>query len=355
MHIARFALALVAALLCGPSLAQQTAAEDTAAPPVRPVKLMVLQPGEGVIRRQFFGTVVARQTVNLAFQVAGQLRRFPVLEGTTLDAGDLIAELDLEPFERRLDQARLQSEQADRDLRRLQQLSSASVSQAALDNAKSASDLAALAVRDAEYSLRQATLRAPFDGLVASRDVANFTSVQVGTPVIRLHDISEWRVEIDVPEVLFRSAGENPDIDLYGTFTGSDRQIPLVPREFRAEASSVGQSFLITLAMEEAPGPGVLPGTSITVVALLPAADSDIEIPASAVVMDPDGAPHIMVFEPSADDVGTVRRTPAALETGPGGSFFLTDEIAPGTEVVVAGAQMLKDGQTVRRFTGFAQ
>ncbi len=343
----RFAALICIALLFFPN---NLRAQDV----VRPVKLAKLDVADSVLTRQFFGSVVARQTVDLAFQVSGQIQEFPVLEGAPVAKGALIAQLDLEPFERALDQARVQKDQADRALARLNQLSSSSVSQVSIDDAQSAADLAALSVREAEYALEHATLSAPFDGLVASRNFANFSTVSAGTPVVRLHDISEWRVEIDVPEVLFRTAGENPDLTLVGRFTGSAREIPLELREFTAEASAVGQTFKITLAMLEEPGPGVLPGSSITVVAGLNTDRRQATIPASAVVIDDAGKTSLMVFKSTDGETGTVERKDVALETGNDGEFILTDTIEPGMEIVVAGAQSLTDGQAVRRFTGFS-
>ena len=321
---------------------------------VRPVKLAKLEATDRILTRQFFGSVVARQTVDLAFQVSGQIQSFPVLEGATVAQGELIAELDLEPFERALEQARVQKDQADRALARLNQLSSSSVSQVSIDDAQSAADLAALSVQEAEYALEQATLLAPFNGLVASRNFANFSTISAGTPVVRLHDISEWRVEIDVPEVLFRSAGENPDLSLIGRFTGSDREIPLEVREFTAEASSVGQTFKITLAMLEEPGPGVLPGSSITVVAGLNTPSQQATIPASAVVIDDAGGTSLMVFETDNGEDGTVRRVAVELNTDNDGNFVLRESLGDNVEIVVAGAKSLSDGQAVRRFTGFS-
>jgi len=321
---------------------------------VRPVKVAKLDAADRVLTRQFFGSVIARQTVDLAFQVSGQIHDIPVLEGTALAKGALIAELDLEPFERALAQAKVQKDQADRTVARLNRLSSSSVSQVSIDDAQSAADLAALSVREAEYALANATLTAPFDGLVASRYFANFSTVSAGSPIVRLHDISEWQVEIDVPEVLFRTAGENPDLSLVGRFTGSDRTIPLELREFTAEASAVGQTFKITLAMLEEPGPGVLPGSSITVIAGLNTATRQATIPASAVVIDDSGATSLMVFEPGEGETGVVRRLDVALETGNDGEFILREGVDEGVEIVVAGAKSLTDGQRVRRFTGFS-
>ncbi|MEM9707187.1 MAG: efflux RND transporter periplasmic adaptor subunit [Pseudomonadota bacterium] len=316
---------------------------------------MVVERGDNVLRRQFFGKVVARQTVDLALQVSGQLLEFPVIEGALVSEGSLIAQLDLEPFQRALDTAIVQRDQAERVLNRLQQLSSSTASQASIDDAQSAFDLAAIAVRDAEFALNNATLEAPFDGLVAARNVANFTTVQAGAPIVRLHDVGEWRVEIDVPEVLFRTVGESPDFTIYATFTGSDRQIPLDLREFNAEASAIGQTFNITLAMLEEPGPGVLPGTSVTVVADRQVNETAVEIPASAIQIADDGSQAVLVFEPDGSgDMGTIRRQPVTFEASADGEFLLGDELEDGTEIVVAGVNRLEDGQQVRRFTGFS-
>ena len=68
----------------------------------RPVKLMTIEAGAAPISRQFFGRVRARSTVDLAFQVPGQIISFPVTEGTPVKEGALVAQLDLEPFEREL-------------------------------------------------------------------------------------------------------------------------------------------------------------------------------------------------------------------------------------------------------------
>ena len=171
---------------------------------------------------------------------------------------------------------------------------------------------------------------------------------------MRLHDISEWRVEINVPEVLFRSAGENPDISLVGRFTGSDQVIPLALREFTAEASTVGQTFKITLAMLEEPGPGVLPGSSITVIANLNTASREVDIPASAVVIDDNGDTFVMLFESDDGETGIVRRKLVNLESDSDGNFVLREDLEDGIEIVVAGAKSLTDGQAVRRFAGFS-
>ncbi|MEO0750274.1 MAG: efflux RND transporter periplasmic adaptor subunit [Pseudomonadota bacterium] len=340
------ALALVTA-----ASAQEDATPQVDAP--RLVKLISASENGGDVTRRFFGRVVAKETVELAFQVGGQIVEFPVIEGEPMPMGDLVAKLDLEPFELSLEQAMLEQDQADRTLERLQKLEGNTVSQVSVDDAETAAKLAAVNVRNAERSLRNATLTAPFDALVAVRNVANFTTINAGTSVVRLHDMSELRMEIDVPEILFQRAGEDPDVALFAKFPVSDELHPVEPREFNAQTSDVGQSFKLTLGMAPRADLVVLPGSSVEVIATLKEGDPFIELPYSAVVFDEAGDPSVMVFDPAGADEGTVSKV--AIETEPTnrGGLRVTSGVAPGAEIVASGAALLSEGQAVRRFTGF--
>ena len=322
--------------------------------PPRLAKLIEVSATQSEFTRQFFGHVVARETVDLAFQVGGQIVDIPIVEGQTVEQGAAIATLDLEPFELALDQANVNNELAQRTFDRLQRLEGGSVSQVTVDDAETSLQLAELAVRDAERSLRNAQLLAPFDALVASRFVANFSTIGAGTPVARLHDMSELRIEIDVPEVLFQQAGENPDVELLAKFPASEELFPLGVREFNAETSQVGQTFQITLGLAPPEGLVVLPGSSVTVFATLRGGQSAIAIPASAIVTSSDGSTQVMVFEPAGADEGTVTSVPVSIAPAPDGSMLVTEGLEAGQEIVAAGAQFLSDGDAVARFNGFS-
>ncbi|MEJ6393561.1 efflux RND transporter periplasmic adaptor subunit [Gymnodinialimonas sp. 2305UL16-5] len=321
--------------------------------PPRPAILMDVSSDEVGVTRQFFGHVVARQTVDLAFQVGGQIVEFPAPEGEVIPAGDLVARLDLEPFELQVQQAQLQLEQAERALTRLQQLT-VSVTEVQLQDAETDVALASVALRNAEVALDNATLMAPFDALVASRNVANFSTVNQGTPVVRLHDMSELRIEIDVPEVLFQRAGEDADIRLEARFPTSDQTYPLETREFNAEASSVGQSFRLTLALPSDNGVAALPGSSVIVFATLFEGDAPMLIPATALRIANDGAASVLRFVPGTDNTGTVEEVPVSVSPTRDGRIEVTEGLRPGDEIVRTGAHAIDDGQTVRRFEGFS-
>ncbi|WOI56300.1 efflux RND transporter periplasmic adaptor subunit [Palleronia sp. LCG004] len=320
---------------------------------LRPVKLMELAAGDGIVERQFFGRVRARDTVDLAFQVGGQIVEFPVAEGAPLPAGTLVAQLNSEPFERGLRRAEVNLAKAERDLARLRELSGSSVSDVQIRDAETTRDLAEIAAEEARDALEDATLRTTFDALVARREVANQTTISAGQPVVRLHDMSELRVDIDVPEVLFREA-DGTSITFEASFPGSSESYDLVLREFEAETTDITQTFTITLAFDEEVPSWVLPGATATVTARLEDEADDLIVPEGAIVFDAARDPGVMVFEPSQDDpdLGVVNRVPVAISVNDDAGIVLTEGPEPGAFIVSSGASQLEDGQRVRRYTG---
>ncbi|WP_069300671.1 efflux RND transporter periplasmic adaptor subunit [Neptunicoccus sediminis] len=341
-------LAAILLSLCGTvSIAQDEV--------VRIAKTMTVSADHEGQTRQFFGHVVAKETVDLAFQVDGQIVEFPVIEGGTVAQGETIARVDVEPYELALDQAQVQYDQAVRTYERLKKLQGGAVSQVSVDDADTQLQITSIALRDAQRSLRNTTLVSPFDGLVASRNVAKFATVAAGTPVVRLHDMSDLRIEIDVPEVLFQHAGKEEDIKLMAQFPSGTTQYELAVREFKAETADIGQTYQITLGMAPPEDLLVLPGASVTVYATIPTADQAPVIPSSAVITDAAGNPAVMVFTAQEGDIGTVQNVPVTITPGARGEVIVTSGLTEGQEIVASGANQLADGERVRRFTGFAR
>ncbi|NDV52730.1 efflux RND transporter periplasmic adaptor subunit [Salipiger sp. PrR003] len=321
----------------------------------RLAKIIELSQDDTGLSRQFFGRVAARETVDLAFQVGGQIVDFPVGEGQELASGDLIARLDQEPFELALDRARSQQAQANRNLQRLEQLQGSAVSQVSVDDARTEAELAAISVRDAERALEETTLMAPFDALTASTSTSNFTTIAAGAPVVRLHDMSEIRIEINVPEILVQMAGKTQDFELWAEFPTDDQRYPLEIREFSAETSVTGQTYRVTLGLEPPEDRVILPGSSASVTVSLPGHENYITIPSSAIVTANDGTPQAMLFEPVGATEGTVRLVGIQIEGGEDGTVSVISGLEPGQEIVASGAAILDDGETVRRFTAFGE
>ncbi|WP_244444603.1 efflux RND transporter periplasmic adaptor subunit [Nitratireductor basaltis] len=317
------------------------------------VKIEEVTPVGNGLDRVFFGHVVARETVDLAFQVGGQIVELPVEEGAVVPEGDLVARLDQESFELSLAEAEAQAAQSQRILERYQKLVGGAISRTELQDAETQVELARIKVRNARRSLEKATLSAPFDALVASRLVPNYSTINSGTPVVRLHDMSELRIEIDVPETIFQRAGNDANLEVFAEFPATDESFPLEVREFNAETTAVSQTYSITLGMEPPEGLKILPGSSAKVTARLRTNGTHLEIPASAIVLDSDGNPGVMVFKAEEGDRGTVKRTPIEIKATESGRVEVISGLEAGQEIVAVGASSLSDGDAVRRFVGF--
>lgn len=344
-------LALAACLTVPNLVMAQEPADTPATLPV--VKLAPVNLSDAALRRVFFGKVVARETVDLAFQVGGQIIQFPVEEGATVARGSVVARMDMEPFELALEQAQANRAQAERTVGRYEKLAGTSVAESNLEDARTAVTLNDIAVRNAKRDLDNATLHAPFDAIVAARMMPNFSTVSAGTPVVRLHDMSELRVEIDVPETLFQRAGRDPNVSFVASFPASANSYPMQIREYNAETAEIGQTYSITLGSALPEDFVPLPGASVEVSATLQLGGQSIEVPTSAIVIGNDNQTSVMVFEPSGAGQGRVIRTPVEITPTARGKVAVKDGLTEGQEIVVSGAGQLEDGTEVRRFTGF--
>ncbi len=187
-------LALLGLSGCSPS------GDKSAAAPAEPRPVLVASalPAASV-GAEFIGEVRARQRAELAFALPGLVRQVMVEPGERVKRGQLLATLDLAPSEAQLktSQAELQRLQAglDEARRKHQRLQAAHERQAASEAEWTAAQAelrmaeAALASAQAQrensaWNRAQAELRAPFDGVIAARQLEVGQAVGSGLPVI---------------------------------------------------------------------------------------------------------------------------------------------------------------------------
>lgn len=224
------------------------------------------------------GYVVARRQATVSAKVTGKVAEVLIEEGMAVKEGQLLARLDdtttrpqLDLAERQLDAARknLQEVQvrlaeAERNLRRSQQLRADKlVSEQALDTAQS--EVAALQARlealKSEVQVAQSNVRvraqdlddlmvrSPFDGVVVSKDAqpgemispisagGGFTRTGIATVV----DMDSREIEVDVNEAFINrvKAGQKAEavLDAYPDFTVPSHVINIVPTADRQKAT----------------------------------------------------------------------------------------------------------------------
>ena len=318
-------------------------------PAPRPALIATLAKPSDRILHEFIGKVDAAQTVDLSFEVSGQLASITPREGDRLAAGSLIAALDPTSFEISVREAKAQFELAELDLRRKRALlKDKAISPALVDQASAQLDLALAYLEMSERHLSETRLVAPFDGLLSRRYVDNHSLAAAGQAIVRLSDLTEIFVRIAVPERLVSTINDRTVTNLWARLPGVDTDIPLALKEFAGEANAVAQSYRVTLVMTGPPPVDLLPGMNVTVYAERALPNLYPRIPLDAIHESPNGTFYVWQY---ANESQTVTRQPVRVGDIRGGQVEIIEGLKPGDRFAAAGGQQLREGMRVRPMT----
>ena len=311
--------------------------------------------------RAFPGQAEANEEAGLSFRVGGSLSELSANVGDTVKKGQVLAKLDPQDFEVRLraaegelSSAKANLEIANVELTRLQSLvQSKAAPQKDLDRAAALveshkSNVAALtSKRDiAQSELSYVQLTAPFDGVIAARDVQNFQTVQPRQPIVRLLDTSRIKFGVDLPETVMPLLPYVKEI--WVAFQAAPgNKLPATIQETSHEASRSTRTYRLTVVMDQPPGVRILPGMSGELRAQFEPPRTQpkaIEVLASALFEESDGATCVWLVDASSM---TVHRQPVKTSS-PTSVGFLVEGLKAGQTVVIAGVHYLKEGQKVR-------
>ena len=199
----------------------------------------------------------------------------------------------------------------------------------------------------AKDNLNDATLTAPFSGIVARRDVDNFTLIQPGQSVALLQALDKVHLTFDVP---------GPDVTAFTT-SGLDNVLTSVSFdalpgewfnaelvEFSVQADAATQTYRGRVAVTVPEEAVILPGMVGKVVVTAPAELASLMIPLSAVAVGPDGATFVWLV---ATD-GSVARQDIALADAVGDMVAVTEGLKAGDTLVAVGVSRILEGMRIR-------
>lgn len=333
---------------CIPDANAETAeTEQQAAIGALAVPILTVVPNAATQTRTFVGRVQPLSTVDLAFQVQGQLIERPVAEGDRLEEGALIARLDPVSYELEVARAEAAATLARSEYERANTLVDRVSTRARLDGAEADRSQAETALSEARRALDQTRITAPFPALVARTLVEEYANVTPTVPVLRLQDISEMRVSISLPEGLAAMARTRPDdFAVNASFPAlPDLTAELELRDFVTEADPVAQTYDVSFAITGIPDPRLLPGMTANV-HIAPRGMADrLELPVGAIdTTGPDG-PRIWIYDPESQ---TARSRPVRIGLPRGSNILIESGLEAGEAVVTAGWWQLSEGAAVR-------
>jgi RND family efflux transporter MFP subunit len=387
-----FSFSVVFSIGCQGSRSRADSAGDASPTSVRVRKALSVKRPATVLAS---GSVEARETSNVAFQVPGKVARVLVEEGAAVRKGQLLAELDATDYQyalqaatgqvgmaeaaslkaqhgaraQELERARIGFNRAEDEYRRMKQLYDAKALApndfhkveaaylAAREQyseaqegarredkaaARSAVEQAQAGALVAHKRLADTKLLAPISGMIARRIVNPGETVGAGMPVFTIVDLNPVKVRVGVPEtdIARVKAGQTASI-----------QIPAM-----ADRSFEGRVELVGVAAEPAsrtytvkiltPNPnhilraGMIAEaqirTDVTVHALT--------LPGEAILRDPQGATLVYVYFPERKRVYARRVQVGTVE---GREVEITSGLKGDELVVVAGQQLVREGALV--------
>ena len=332
------------------------------------------------------GYVTPRRRATIAAKITGRVMGVYFDEGTRVKEGQLLATLDDSDYKRTLDSAKadrnasqaaiadleVQLRNAEIQLKRAQQLQESGIqTQEALDNARTAADslrakialtreqvaAAESRIAVAQQAVDNCTIRAPFPGIVVSKDaqVGEMVSpVSAGggftrTGIATIVDMKSNEIEVDVNESYIARVKEGQlvkaTLDAFPNDPYDAKVRTVIPTADRQKATvKVRISFL---KLDDK----ILPDMGVKVAFLedeKPAAKGKAKGP-EAVAFIPKGAVH---RDSSASFVyvlrdGKVERRAVSLGMDRGSDIAVMAGLTPGDSVVVKAPESLHDGDKV--------
>ena len=346
-----------------PAPVEAAAVVETVEPVMQLIPLEITQVEPQTLQQlvKVTGSLAPQRQTQLGSQVAGRVVAVLARPGDTVKEGDVLMQLDTESLQIQLDQqtntaeaTRAQLQLAESQLARTTDLIERGLTASSgLEQAQSSVDalranLAALEgqVEAARIAVQNATLKSNMSGIISERSVEPGQTVQPGTPLFTIVDLSEMEMNAAAPvgASSLVAAGQPVVITVEGfgdrTFSGTvDRVNPV--------AVAGTRTIPVYIAIDNPEGL-LRGGMFATGQIVVNEAQDALAVPTGAVREDAEG---FFLLKVEGDHV--VRQ---AIEKGPtwnGGRLVqITAGLAPGDTVVIAPLTQLQPGDRIEMVEG---
>lgn len=349
-------LIVVVVVLVGVKVGQIRAmikAGETFVPPPESVTSVKVAAATWQSRRAAIGTLVALHDVTLGAELPGLIRDVNFDSGKTVKRGAALVKLDTTNEEAQLAAAVADAELAKTTVERARALRKGGANtQVELDAAEARTKQTQAMVVNIQATIIKKTIRAPFDGRVAMKQVERGQVVSPGTPIATLQSVDPIYAEFALPQQaladLKPGQGTTMRVDSFpgrtwqGTISTVNSQVEPATRNIRVRATFPNKD-------------GVLrPGLFVNVEVMSSDQRDVLIIPATAVVYAPYGD-SVFVLDQAATQAATkldkvdTARMPGEAKAEPSGLVAQPRFVRLGDRRgdLVAVASGLKEGETV--------
>jgi len=325
---------------------------------IRPAKIIIVGDPLAGAQRVYPGEVEAGNRSEQAFRVGGELVNLPAKAGMKVKKGELLAQLDPSDFQltvdeqqARFDLAKVQYERTETLVK--QQL----IPKSDFDTAKSNMLAAKADLRLAKAKLSYTKLLAPFDGVISTLNVKNHENVRQNEVILVIQTIDNIDIAFNLSENIISglkkvsSRKTQPKV-IFDSFP--DKTYKTSIKEFDAEADPQTRSYKVTLTMPTPKEFIALPGMSVNVHMdfsnITKNQGAKLLVPVEAVFSPEDKSLKSKTHLVWKVDPETMQTQATEVSIGQlsGQGLEITSGLQSGDQIITAGVNYIKEGQTVK-------
>ena len=352
---------LLAVLLAGLTACHDEQNSPAAAAPQMPppaVDVVTMKPQSYQVTVTLPGRVVANRVAEIRPQVTGIILKRYFKEGTEVQAGDKLYQIDPTLYQAKLESAKAQLavDEANAYAARLKAnrydtlTKTSAISRQDVDDSDAAAKqadaevkAAKADVRTAEVNLGYTEITAPISGIISRSTITEgaLVSAEQTSPLTVIRQVSPVFVDVQAPAIEvseMRQKAVSPDVTL--------------ELQDGSKFSEVGKIQFADVGVDEGTGTvdlrtifdnksgNLLPGMFVRAHLVTEKIDNAMLVPQQAVVRNPDGSTVVMVV----DDQSKVQMRPVVTTRAVGDKWVVTSGLSAGERVIVSGLQKIKPG-----------
>lgn len=355
MHI-RFFIVVISILMlpaCGKPPEPETK-EDS-----RPVKLMTLDSTSSSFTMEYPGVIDSLQSVDLGFEVAGQIIDLPIISGQEVMKGDLLARLDPTDYKAARDSAESKRRSYSADHGRAKRIFDLGAgSQANVDDTMRNIQVAIENLKTAQKALDDTYLKAPFSGEIAEIPADNFQNVQAKEKILKLQDLSSLEIDVAVPERDIAISPPGLSVEELTQLLRPEIEISAVPgqrfpakyKKIDSVADPVTRTYLATFSFANPADIWILPGMTAKVIIHITSEKLPITgkpgfmIPVVATAVDEQSNAYVWRIDPDTMQVSRMRVELGAMS---GEKIRILNGLEQGDRIAISGVHHLREGMKV--------
>ena len=350
--VAIIGVVLVVVLLAGIKVAQirsMIVAGKSFVPPPEAVATAKVEATTWQAARSAIGSVVAIHGGTLGSEVTGTIREIHFDSGVFVKKGQVLVRMDTSIEQAQLESARADAQLAKLTLKRAETLDkSGAVTTAELEAAQARDKQTIATIASLEATIAKKTIRAPYDGRIAIRQVELGQVVSPGTQIASLQSVSPIYVEFSLPQQSLSELKAGQKVVVRADiFPGAswEGQISVINPEVDVTTRNVRIRGTV-----DNPDGRLTPGMFVNVDVLSHEKQAVTLIPATAVIFAPYGDSVFAVEEkkdPKGKTTLIAHQKFVRLGERRGDFVAVVSGLSPGETVVSTGAFKLRNGMAV--------